>query len=225
MSVARFDDLLGKLRTAGVDRPMSFAHEDHTLRHYRDRLTWDREGAGRTGAIDLIDPVEATVLNAPLEPLVPAMRMDCATQTDHERQVTVADLSLHWSGHPVWSLPAWKGTLVFAATDPSDPQRLCVARLRASPLRALRRQGGERMCVAVGRPSRSLKNLFQEAGLPAWQRDVPLIFLGEQLLYVPGIGLNHAVDVINQPPAHDLDDRESYHAWCRLEWRADLLIA
>ncbi|HEV3104551.1 MAG TPA: tRNA lysidine(34) synthetase TilS, partial [Trinickia sp.] len=77
----------------------------------------------------------------------------------------------------------------------------------------------ERMRLAPGASARSLKNLFQERGVPAWQRDVPLIFVGERLLYVPLIGVNGACR--SEPPTAS----GPAQACRRLEWRADLLIA
>ena len=45
------------------------------------------------------------------------------------------------------------------------------------------------MRPAAGRPSRTLKNLLQEAGVPEWQRDrLPLVFAGDALIWVPGVG-------------------------------------
>jgi tRNA(Ile)-lysidine synthetase-like protein len=44
-----------------------------------------------------------------------------------------------------------------------------------------------------GGASRSLKNLFQEAGVPAWRRTVPLIYLGDKLLFVPGLGIDRGL--------------------------------
>jgi tRNA(Ile)-lysidine synthase len=52
------------------------------------------------------------------------------------------------------------------------------------------RQGGERFQSQMGRPPRSLKKHFQEAALPPWQRQAPLIYQGELLLFVPGLGLD-----------------------------------
>jgi tRNA(Ile)-lysidine synthase len=50
------------------------------------------------------------------------------------------------------------------------------------------RHGGER-CRPVGRGQHhSLKKLFQEAGIPPWQRRrTPLLFVGEELAAVPGL--------------------------------------
>jgi len=53
------------------------------------------------------------------------------------------------------------------------------------------RQGGERLRLA-GRPGRKpLKDMFQEAGIPPWQRqDWPLIWLDDRLAAVPGLGVD-----------------------------------
>lgn len=51
------------------------------------------------------------------------------------------------------------------------------------------RQGGERFHPAGRRHSQSLKKLLQEAALPPWQRErLPLIYSGEQLIWVAGLG-------------------------------------
>jgi tRNA(Ile)-lysidine synthase len=53
------------------------------------------------------------------------------------------------------------------------------------------RQGGERFQRAPGTPPRSLKKQFQAAGVPAWQRDAPLLFAADgRLLFVPGLGID-----------------------------------
>jgi tRNA(Ile)-lysidine synthase len=64
------------------------------------------------------------------------------------------------------------------------------ARFKAGAISVRVRQGGERMRVAANRPSRTLKNLFQEAGIPPWERDrLPLLCCGEDLVWVPGLGI------------------------------------
>lgn len=55
------------------------------------------------------------------------------------------------------------------------------------------RTGGERFQAGLGRPARSLKRQYQAAGIPAWQRDVPLLYSGGQLVFVPGLGLDARV--------------------------------
>ncbi|MBA2482955.1 MAG: tRNA lysidine(34) synthetase TilS [Nitrosomonas sp.] len=53
------------------------------------------------------------------------------------------------------------------------------------------RSGGERFRPDCKRPRRRLKTLFQEALIPSWRRHaLPLLFSGEQLVWVPGIGID-----------------------------------
>ena len=53
------------------------------------------------------------------------------------------------------------------------------------------RAGGERLQPDPRRPRRTLKNLFQEAGVPPWQRDrLPLLFCGNDLVWAPGLGID-----------------------------------
>ncbi|HEX7951984.1 MAG TPA: tRNA lysidine(34) synthetase TilS [Burkholderiales bacterium] len=52
------------------------------------------------------------------------------------------------------------------------------------------RSGGERMQPGENRPRRALKSLLQEHAIPPWERSrMPLVFFGEQLAWVPGIGV------------------------------------
>ena len=53
--------------------------------------------------------------------------------------------------------------------------------------------GGERIRLAADRPRRALKGLLQDAGMPPWQREsLPLVFCGDALAAVPGIGVDVA---------------------------------
>jgi tRNA(Ile)-lysidine synthase len=98
-------------------------------------------------------------------------------------------------------------------TDTADS--VSEATLRLSPLTARSRAGGERVRISANGPSRTLKNLFQEQGVPGWKRDVPLLFSGETLLFVPLIGINRACE---QPGS------ETGPCW-RIAWQPDLVIA
>jgi tRNA(Ile)-lysidine synthase len=52
------------------------------------------------------------------------------------------------------------------------------------------RSGGERLRLGAGRPSRTLRNLLQEHGLSAGERErLPLLFHDDALVWVPGIGI------------------------------------
>jgi tRNA(Ile)-lysidine synthase len=65
------------------------------------------------------------------------------------------------------------------------------ARLGAGVVSVRLRRGGERLQPDPRRPRRTLKNLFQEAGIPPWQRDrLPLVYCGDDLVWVPGLGVD-----------------------------------
>jgi tRNA(Ile)-lysidine synthase len=142
---------------------------------------------------------------------------DSSEPADETALVARPPIEWTWRGEEVWRLPAWRGSLVFAPASADEPGSVSEALLARSPLSARARAGGERMRLAPGGPTRTLKNLFQELGVPAWKRDVPLIYSGDQLLYVPLIGVNGAA--LQRVPDGAEEPRR------RIEWRPDLLIA
>jgi tRNA(Ile)-lysidine synthase len=93
-----------------------------------------------------------------------------------------------WKGERRIPLPALGGKLLFrrARGEGIDLHKLEQCRV-AVRLRA----GGERLQPDPRRPRRTLKNLFQEAGVPPWQRDrLPLLFCGNDLVWAPGLGID-----------------------------------
>jgi tRNA(Ile)-lysidine synthase len=63
--------------------------------------------------------------------------------------------------------------------------------LEHKPLSVRLSSGGECLQPDPRRPRRTLKNLFQEAGIPPWERErLPLLFRGEELVWVPGLGID-----------------------------------
>ncbi len=90
-----------------------------------------------------------------------------------------------WHGEPELQLPG--GRLIFEVAIGAGISR---ARLASASLHIRVRQGGEQLRLYRHGPSRSLKNLFQEAGIPAWQRpNLPLVYLDDDLIAVPGVGV------------------------------------
>lgn len=115
---------------------------------------------------------------------------------------------VEWRGETFIEVPTWEGRLQFIA---ETRHGFDAAALREGPLALHERRGGERMRVRVDGPSRTLKNLYQEAGVAAWQRArLPLVYLGDRLLYAAGIGPN-AAQTIEASPGLQL---------VRLEWRS-----
>ena len=95
----------------------------------------------------------------------------------------------------------WKGEKKLEITEKGDSVRFVrekgkginLQKLKEGPIIIRSRLGGERMRPDCNRPRRSLKNLFQEALFPQWEREsLPLLFSGENLVWVPGIGVDCA---------------------------------
>ncbi|MDO8413278.1 MAG: tRNA lysidine(34) synthetase TilS [Gallionellaceae bacterium] len=92
-----------------------------------------------------------------------------------------------WQGEAVIHLPQPYGILQFSS---AVGQGISVTKLQSKALTIRRRQGGETIRPHAARPQRSLKNLLQEGALPPWQRDAwPLLFCGDDLVYVPTIAM------------------------------------
>jgi tRNA(Ile)-lysidine synthase len=93
-----------------------------------------------------------------------------------------------WRGERHIDIPEWRGQLVFEDGEGEGFDRDL---LLHGPLTLRPRQGGERLKLDVRRPSRSLKNLFQEFGVSAGRRPwLPLLYAGDQLLFACGLGPN-----------------------------------
>lgn len=86
------------------------------------------------------------------------------------------------------AVPAWRGSFEVRHVDSHGVD---AARLRLGELRA--RRGGERFQRADQSPARGLKKQFQAAGIAAWQRDGPLLYSADQLVFVPGLGIDARV--------------------------------
>jgi tRNA(Ile)-lysidine synthase len=91
-----------------------------------------------------------------------------------------------WEGENALPLLDLGGALKF---KPEEGRGLSVEKLRGAPVTVRLRQGGELLQPDCRRPRRTLKNLFQERGIPPWRRDrLPLLYCGENLVAVPGLG-------------------------------------
>jgi tRNA(Ile)-lysidine synthase len=97
------------------------------------------------------------------------------------------DWNTRWDGRRELLLPAGLGVLRGRATLGEG----IAARHFAQQGTTVRgRSGGERMRPADDRPRRTLKNLLQETAVPPWERErMPLLFVGDALAWVPGIGV------------------------------------
>lgn len=96
----------------------------------------------------------------------------------------------HWQGERRLALPALGGELRFGR---ARGRGIAAALIDGRRLSVRLRRGGERLRPDARRPRRSLKNLFQEAGVPPWRRErLPMLFCGDALVWVPGLGVDAA---------------------------------
>jgi tRNA(Ile)-lysidine synthase len=87
---------------------------------------------------------------------------------------------------PGWlDLPAWHGRLELA---PVEEGGIALDTLARAVLRA--RAAGDDFQLAPRSMPRSLKKQYQARGVPAWQRQGPVVALGARPLFVPGLGVD-----------------------------------
>jgi tRNA(Ile)-lysidine synthase len=106
---------------------------------------------------------------------------------EHSKQLPPTEIiSFVWQGESEIDIPAWYGKIQFKATKQGG---FDAAALRKGPLSVRPRSGSEKLKPDSARPTRSLKNLFQEAEISAQDRIwLPLLYLGEDLIFVPRLG-------------------------------------
>jgi tRNA(Ile)-lysidine synthase len=98
--------------------------------------------------------------------------------------------ALDWHGESRLAIPALDGEMRFRRTQ---GRGIALARLDGRTLSVRLRGAGARLQPDARRPRRTLKNLFQEAGVPPWQRQrLPMLFCGSELVWVPGLGVDAA---------------------------------
>jgi tRNA(Ile)-lysidine synthase len=125
----------------------------------------------------------------------PSMRLGGARVYRHRGLLRIAPAGVSmtqwqvpWRGEPDLALPDGLGRVRF--------QRLVGAGLALHQLDGRQatvrtRNGGERIKLAGNRPSRTLKNLLQEAGVPVWERDrLPLLACDGHVLWVAYLGID-----------------------------------
>ena len=87
-----------------------------------------------------------------------------------------------------YALPGWRGRFIVRRVQGGGVVPALLARLRV-----VAREGGERFQFAPRSAPRALKKQFQALGVAAWQRDGPLLFAVDRLVYVPGLGIDARV--------------------------------
>lgn len=97
------------------------------------------------------------------------------------------EVELSWRGEMELNIPEFKGTLIFSTANKGIP----ATELQKGPLILSKRKGGECLKLTERRPSKPLKQLFQQAQIPDFERErLPLLWLGGKLIFVAGLGMD-----------------------------------
>jgi tRNA(Ile)-lysidine synthase len=193
VSAAQLDEALRQLRSATSGTVVRIAPRAH-LCIYRDVMSWEFD-------------------TLPLREQRNTRRQEQPAQTDAQPR----SAQFVWPGGSIWHLPQWGGSFVLRTVACRTSSSVPVSWFDAFVITARARAGGERMRIAVNRPHRSLKQLFQEGGVPVWQRAVPLLYADDVLLWVPRLGLNK--DVFAMAAARGLSVAEE--RWLEIDWVGD----
>ncbi len=82
-------------------------------------------------------------------------------------------------------------TLPVSSKKPGLPASWVEEALAVGKITSKARSGSEKIQIKPNSPRRTLKNLYQEADVPPWQRQAPLLYIGEDLIAVAGIGVSY----------------------------------
>lgn len=111
------------------------------------------------------------------------------------------------------ALPDWGGVIEVISCQPGEPG-IARSRLmdRTARLEARSSNGQTKLRLWMLRPAKPLKDLYSQAGIPAYARvDLPRLWLNGELLFAAGLGM----DVRMQ------DDPEKFPDRVKLRWHPD----
>jgi tRNA(Ile)-lysidine synthase len=207
---ARLADDLAELDARGALHDGALARErlaslaNAEAHRARNLLRWFLRANGlRAPSTARLEAMLEQIAHAPPDARV-RLRHDGAEIGIHRGRVVVHDapvapFAIAWRGEGALALP--HGTLEFA---PSSGHGIAAAaREHAVVVRS--REGGERLRLSAGAAAQPLKQLLQRAGIPHWARaSVPLVFCGDTLAAVPGIGIDPAFAADAGAPGYEL---------------------
>jgi tRNA(Ile)-lysidine synthase len=166
--------------------PLGAARQRNALRYWLQLVCARKSWAAPTHQVLERIVTEVILAQTDAEPLLAWGEGDAAVELRRHRgllhvlsPLPPAPETLTWLTHRACALPGVLGAL-----------ELCVAEGRGLPrdrlqqVRVSFRSGGE-LVKPAGRPTRPLKKILQEAGIPPWLRErVPLLYVGEELVAV-----------------------------------------
>lgn len=180
-------------------RILSPQRQRNALRH------WIRASGRKPPPASRLREILAQVLDARPE-AVPMIEWDRYEARRYRDRLYVSDaipgspeaVAWDWRTQPELDLGPGLGKLRVA---PAEAGGLPVEEL-PSPLRVKWREGSARLRPDARRPSRTLRHLFQEAGIVPWMRErIPLLFAGKSLVAVGDLWVDARVQPAPVAPA------------------------
>jgi tRNA(Ile)-lysidine synthase len=172
-SRARLAEFVRQLESPREDTQVALSHDGRMLRRYRDLVILAPAAAGLAPGGTLPEDAAAAA---------PAL----VGAAEGARPVPIS-----WAGEGRIDCPELGGWLLIEPVlEPGRPG-LGADDLRAPDLVLRPRTGGERLRTRPDGPHRSLKNLFQEQGVPPWLRPrLPILWSRGHPVWVPRLGID-----------------------------------
>ena len=119
--------------------------------------------------------------------------------------IVKADAKLEWL-HDERKIYLWRGALQVSNPEagrwvlkllPANSRQLGLpadwvkAAQENNQITLRERLGSEKIQIKPKTPRKTLKNLYQEANIPPWERQAPLLYINDELIAVAGIGLSY----------------------------------
>ncbi|TXL66915.1 tRNA lysidine(34) synthetase TilS [Zeimonas arvi] len=172
-SRARLAEIARQLESPRKDAQAAMSHDGCVVRRYRDLVILAPAAAG-------FAPGGRAPEGVPAAGTVP---LGAAREA--------RSVPIDWAGEGRIDCPGLGGWLLIEPVlEPGRPG-LGADDLRAPDLVLRPRTGGERLRTRPGGPHRSLKNLFQEQGVPPWLRPcLPILWSRGHPVWVPRLGID-----------------------------------
>ncbi|OWW20859.1 tRNA lysidine(34) synthetase TilS [Noviherbaspirillum denitrificans] len=167
-------------------------------RQYNLLRYWLSQNGMRMPSTAWLFEMRTQLLCASKDAQVRVVHPQCEVHTYRGRAYLVSHMPLpietakvqafRWQGQGRIPFPAFGGELYFEGAAEGVSSEWLMAQL----LEIRHRQGGEKLKLSPGRPTRSLKHHYQDLNIPAWERQrLPVVFAGGRLVFAAGIGMSH----------------------------------